>query len=109
VLPSREAHHHIGDVWYQWVIRVPRGWDGERIVLRLDAATHRAVVWVGDTQVAEHEGVTRRSRPTSPSTSVQVGDRRWVNAAVASGDPGGEPLTMLGPKPMHKSGAVYSG
>ncbi|WP_041796782.1 beta-glucuronidase [Modestobacter italicus] len=56
VLPGREAHDHVGDVWYQRVIRVPRGWAGERIVLRLDAATHRAVVWVGDTQVAEHEG-----------------------------------------------------
>src|SRR3954447_574056 len=56
VLPEREGHHHIGDVWYQRVVRVPRGWQGERIVLRFDAATHRAVVWIGDTQVAEHEG-----------------------------------------------------
>ena len=29
---------------------------GERIVLRFDSATHRAVVWVDETQVAEHEG-----------------------------------------------------
>ncbi|GIF00910.1 beta-glucuronidase [Paractinoplanes rishiriensis] len=56
VLPGRDAHHYIGDVWYQRIVQVPRGWDGERIVLRLDAATHRAVVWVGDTQVTEHEG-----------------------------------------------------
>jgi len=56
VLPAREAHDHVGDVWYQRVVRVPRGWDGERIVLRVDAATHRAVVWVDQTQVAEHEG-----------------------------------------------------
>jgi beta-glucuronidase len=56
VLPERDAHHHIGDVWYQRVVRVPRGWEGERIVLRVDAATHRAVVWVGEVQVAEHEG-----------------------------------------------------
>jgi hypothetical protein len=26
------------------------------IVLRFDAATHRATAWVGDTQVVEHEG-----------------------------------------------------
>ena len=25
-------------------------------MLRFDAATHRAVVWLNDTQVAEHEG-----------------------------------------------------
>jgi hypothetical protein len=35
---------------------VPRGWDGQRIVVRFDAATHRATAWVGDTQVVEHEG-----------------------------------------------------
>ena len=35
---------------------MPGGWDGQRIVLRFDAATHRAVVWVDDEQVAEHEG-----------------------------------------------------
>ena len=33
-----------------------RGWAGQRVVLRFDAATHRAVAWVGDTRVAEHEG-----------------------------------------------------
>ncbi|WP_310277922.1 beta-glucuronidase [Haloactinomyces albus] len=47
---------HVGDVWYQTSVHVPRSWHGERIVLRFDAATHRAVVWVGDTRVAEHEG-----------------------------------------------------
>ena len=49
-------HDHVGDVWYQRVVHVPRGWDGRRIVLRFDAATHRAVVWAGDEQVGEHEG-----------------------------------------------------
>src|SRR3954447_3019323 len=56
VVPAKEVRDHVGDVWYRRVVRVPRGWDGERIVLRFDAATHRATVWVGDTQVAEHEG-----------------------------------------------------
>ena len=44
VVPTREARHHVGDVWYQRTVRVPRGWDGQRIVLRFDAATHRATV-----------------------------------------------------------------
>lgn len=47
---------HVGDVWYQTSVHVPVRWRGERIVLRFDAATHRAVVWVGETRVAEHEG-----------------------------------------------------
>src|SRR3712207_5415281 len=50
------AREHIGDVWYQTMVRVPAGWKDRRIVLRFDAATHRAVVWIGDTPVAEHEG-----------------------------------------------------
>lgn len=56
VLIDRELHDHVGDVWYQRTVAVPRGWSDQRIVLRFDAATHRAVVWVDDHQVAEHEG-----------------------------------------------------
>jgi beta-glucuronidase len=47
---------HVGDVWYQTIVRVPVRWAGERIILRFDAATHRAVAWVGDTEVVRHEG-----------------------------------------------------
>jgi beta-glucuronidase len=56
VVPTREARDHVGDVWYQRTIRVPRGWDGQRVALRFDSATHRATAWVGDAQVVEHEG-----------------------------------------------------
>ena len=47
---------YFGDVWYQTTVRVPRGWDGQRIVLHFESATHRATVWVGDTEVVSHEG-----------------------------------------------------
>lgn len=50
------VREHVGDVWYQTSVHVPRSWADERIVLRFDAATHRALVWVGETPVAEHEG-----------------------------------------------------
>jgi beta-glucuronidase len=56
VFPEAEVHDHVGDVWYQTVARIPERWRGERIVLRFDSATHRAVVWVDETEVAEHEG-----------------------------------------------------
>ncbi|MFZ5869064.1 MAG: beta-glucuronidase [Actinomycetota bacterium] len=56
VLADPAARNHIGDAWYQTTVRVPRGWQGQRVVLRFDSATHRAVVWVDDVQVAEHEG-----------------------------------------------------
>lgn len=47
---------HVGWVWYQRTVRVPRGWDGERVVLRVDAATHEGRVYVDDVLVAEHVG-----------------------------------------------------
>src|SRR4051795_714183 len=56
VLADAGVRDHVGDAWYQTVVRVPRGWAGQRIVLRFDAATHRAVVWVDDVEVAAHEG-----------------------------------------------------
>ena len=56
VLVDGALHDHVGDVWYQRTVFVPRGWEGQRVVLRFDAATHRAAVWIDDTLVAEHEG-----------------------------------------------------
>ena len=56
IVPGRSLHDHVGDVWYQTTARVPRGWAGQRVVLRFDSATHRATVWVGDTEVMSHDG-----------------------------------------------------
>jgi beta-glucuronidase len=47
---------YVGDVWYQTTVRVPRGWDGRRVVLHFESATHRATVWVNDAEVVSHEG-----------------------------------------------------
>ena len=56
ILVDPAVHDHVGDVWYQRTVFAPRGWDGQRVVLRFDAATHRASVWVDDTHVVSHEG-----------------------------------------------------
>src|SRR4051812_13745188 len=56
IVPDPSVRDHVGDAWYQRVARVPAGWRDGRIVLRFDSATHRAVVWVGETEVARHEG-----------------------------------------------------
>src|SRR3954464_6635218 len=56
LFPDVAVRDHVGDAWYQTDVRVPARWAGERIVLRFDSATHRAVVWINGTQVAEHEG-----------------------------------------------------
>ncbi|MFC7622857.1 beta-glucuronidase [Microlunatus sp. GCM10028923] len=47
---------HVGWVWYQRTVRVPRGWTGERVLVRLDAATHAGRVYIDDILVAEHTG-----------------------------------------------------
>jgi beta-glucuronidase len=56
VFPEAAYRDHVGEVWYETSVRVPRSWAEERIVLRFGSATHRAVVWVNGTRVAEHEG-----------------------------------------------------
>jgi len=56
IFADAKVRDHVGDVWYQTQFRVPSRWAGERIVLRFDSATHRAVAWVDGTQIVEHEG-----------------------------------------------------
>jgi beta-glucuronidase len=47
---------HVGWVFYQRMVRVPRGWGSERIFVRIDSATHAGRVWVNDALVAAHSG-----------------------------------------------------
>jgi beta-glucuronidase len=56
VVPTGEYREHVGGAWYQTTVHVQARWRGERIVLRFDAATHRATVWVGNVEVVSHEG-----------------------------------------------------
>ena len=56
IFADAAVRNHVGDAWYETTVRVPAGWAGERIVLRFGSATHRAVVWVDGTEVAEHQG-----------------------------------------------------
>ena len=85
---------HIGDAWYQTTVRVPARWAGLRIVLRFDAATHRAVVWVDDTQVAEHEGgytpfeadVTRHLRPGEEARLTVVVNNELTFSSIPPGE-----------------------
>jgi beta-glucuronidase len=47
---------YFGDIWYQTSVWVPQGWQGRRVVLHFESATHRATVWVNDVEVVSHEG-----------------------------------------------------
>jgi beta-glucuronidase len=56
IFPDAAVRGHVGEAWYETTVRVPARWAGERIVLRFGSATHRAVVWVNGTELAEHAG-----------------------------------------------------
>jgi beta-glucuronidase len=49
-------HDHVGWVYYQRQVRVPRGWDDQRYFIRVEAATHRGRVYVNDTLLVDHTG-----------------------------------------------------
>jgi beta-glucuronidase len=56
IFADAAVRNHVGEAWYETTVLVPARWAGERIVLRFGSATHRAVVWVNGTEVAEHAG-----------------------------------------------------
>jgi len=94
IAPEPALHDHVGDAWYQTTVRIPARWDGLRIVLRFDAATHRAVVWLDDVQVAEHEGgytpfeadVTGHVRPGEEARLTVVVNNELTFASIPPGE-----------------------
>lgn len=46
----------VGDLWYQTDVVILRSWEGSRITVYLESATHRATVWAGESEVGSHEG-----------------------------------------------------
>ncbi|KAL2867789.1 glycosyl hydrolases family 2, TIM barrel domain-containing protein [Aspergillus lucknowensis] len=53
---DRKIHDHVGWVYYQREVIVPRGWSDERYLIRIEAATHEGRIYVNDELVAEHVG-----------------------------------------------------
>jgi beta-glucuronidase len=90
---TRDAHDHVGDVWYQRQVRIPAGWEGRRVVLRFDAAAHRAVVWWNDVEIGRHEGgytpfecdVTELVRPGEAGRVSIVVDNRLTPSSIPPG------------------------
>ena len=56
ILADKTIRDHVGFVWYQRTVHVPRGWKGERINIRLDSATHEGKIFINGVLVAEHVG-----------------------------------------------------
>ncbi len=51
-----KIRNHIGWVWYQRTVRVPRGWQDERVFVRADSATHEGIIFVNGVEVVRHSG-----------------------------------------------------
>ncbi len=47
--------NHWGPVWYSHEVRIPELWRGQRIVLRVGAASYSADVWVNGQHLGSHE------------------------------------------------------
>ncbi len=56
IFANSSIRDHVGWVWYQRTVRVPRGWASGRIFVRIDSATHEGKVFVNDVLVAQHVG-----------------------------------------------------
>jgi beta-glucuronidase len=81
VVADAAVREYFGDIWYQTTVRVPRGWDGQRIVLHFESATHRATVWVNDAEVVSHEGGYTPFE-AEVTEHVQAGEEARVTAVV---------------------------
>lgn len=56
IFTSKAERDHVGPVWYQRTVVVPRGWTDQRIALYFESVTHGATVFVDDDEVATHQG-----------------------------------------------------
>jgi beta-glucuronidase len=53
---EKSLRNHVGKVWYQRNVRVPRGWKDQRYFVRVDSATHAGEIYVNDKLVIKHIG-----------------------------------------------------
>ena len=53
---AREIREHVGWVWYQRDVVIPKGFAGERVFVRVDAATHEGVIFLNGKELARHVG-----------------------------------------------------
>jgi beta-glucuronidase len=56
IFVNPEIHNHVGWVYYQRDVIVPKGWSQEQYLLRAESATHHGRIYVNDRLVAEHIG-----------------------------------------------------
>lgn len=56
LFPQREIREHVGWVWYQRELIVPKGFSGQRYFVRVGAATHEGVLYLNGKELVRHVG-----------------------------------------------------
>lgn len=56
IFTDTDIREHVGWVWYQRTVRIPRGWNEDCIFVRADSATHEGIIFVNGQEVARHLG-----------------------------------------------------
>ncbi|MBO6242693.1 MAG: beta-glucuronidase [Butyrivibrio sp.] len=56
ITENPELKEHYGFVFYQRMVSVPRSFRGQRIILRMDAVTHSAIVYLNGEEICRHKG-----------------------------------------------------
>jgi len=79
---SQPPRHYLGAAWYQKEVEVPRGWQGKRVLLRLERPRWGSTVWVDGKEigsvnslVAEHDYELGLLAPGKHRISVRVDSR----------------------------------
>lgn len=55
-LLTNEARNHVGNIWYEKKITIPKNILDQRIVLRFGSVTHEATVYLNGKEIAHHIG-----------------------------------------------------
>ncbi|KXG46724.1 Glycoside hydrolase, family 2, immunoglobulin-like beta-sandwich [Penicillium griseofulvum] len=56
IFVDRNIHDHVGWVYYQRDVLVPKGWSNDRYFVRAESATHHGRIYINDRLLAEHVG-----------------------------------------------------
>ena len=87
----------VGTAWYEQKFTLPSFWKGQRLVLRFDAVTHNAAVWINGIKIMEHRGgflpfeadVTDLVHPGETFSVVVSADNRIGHDTLPVGNEGG--------------------
>ncbi len=93
---ERAYREHYGWAYYRKSFAVPKCWQGQRVVLRFDAVTHRAKVYLDGRLMTEHQGgflpfeldITESAPAGSRTELVVAVDNRVSHSTLPVGNEG---------------------